>query len=122
MLLALIAMYRTTQSIIGTTAITVSVGVRQGSPTSCLLFVLFVNDLIKLLKDKCTLDGFLLWLHVLVFMDDTVLLSTSRNGIITKLGLLNEFCVSHSMKINASKTKFSVINGNDDDKKRSYIK
>ena len=39
--------------------ITASVGVRQGSPTSCLLFLLFVNDLIKMFKERCGPDGFL---------------------------------------------------------------
>ena len=116
MLLALIAMYKTTQSVIGTTLITASVGVRQGSPTSCLLFVLFVNDLIKIIRERCGPDGFLAWLHVMIFMDDTVILSTTRNGIKAKLGLLKEFCVTHGMKINVSKTKFMVINGNIEDK------
>ena len=116
MLLALITMYKMTQSVIGTALITASVGVRQGSPTSCLLFVLFVNDLIKIFKERCGPDGFLAWLHVLIFMDDTVILSTTRNGVIAKLGLLKEFCVSHGMKINVSKTKFMVINGSIEDK------
>ena len=116
MLLALIAMYKTTQSVIGTALITASVGVRQGSPTSCLLFVLFVNDLIKIIRERCGPDGFLAWLHVMIFMDDTVILSTTRNGIKAKLGLLKEFCVTHGMKINVSKTKFMVINGNIEDK------
>ena len=49
-------------------------------------------------------------------MDDTVILSTTRNGIKAKLGLLKEFCVTHGMKINVSKTKFMVINGNIEDK------
>ena len=116
MILALIAMYKTTQSVIGTALITASLGVRQGSPTSCLLFVLFVNDLIKIIKERCRPDGFLAWLHVLIFMDDTVILSTSRNGILAKLSMLNDFCVSHGMKINVSKTKFMVINGGFEDK------
>ena len=116
MLLALIAIYKTTQSVIGTALITASVGVRQGSPTSCLLFVLFVNDLIKIIRERCGPDGFLAWLHVMIFMDDTVILSTTRNGIKAKLGLLKEFCVTHGMKINVSKTKFMVINGNIEDK------
>ncbi|CAL4067392.1 unnamed protein product, partial [Meganyctiphanes norvegica] len=111
MLLALIAVYKSTQSVIGSALITATMGVRQGSPTSCLLFVLFVNDLIKMIKERCGIDGFLAWLHVLVFMDDTVILSTSRNGILAKIGLLKDFCDSHGMKINVSKTKFMVING-----------
>ena len=28
-----------------------TLGVRQGSPTSCLLFIIFVNDLINMLKE-----------------------------------------------------------------------
>ena len=121
MLLALISMYRTTQSLIGTAIVTASVGVRQGSPTSCLLFVLFVNDMIKLFKERCGSEGFLNWLHLLVFMDDTVIVSTSRNGAILKLSLLKEFCNSHGMKINVSKTKFIVIKGSDEDKRDIVI-
>ena len=121
MLLALISMYKTTQSIIGTAIVSASVGVRQGSPTSCLLFVLFVNDMIKLFKQRCGPEGFLNWLHLLVFMDDTVIVSTSRNGAIAKLSLLKEFCNSHGMKINVSKTKFMVIKGNEEDQRDLVI-
>ena len=49
-------------------------------------------------------------------MDDTVILSTSRKGALTKLGLLKEFCYTHGMKVNVSKTKFIVINGKEEDK------
>ena len=48
MLLSLVAMYKVTKCLIGTAIITASVGVRQGSSTSCFLFILFVNDMIKL--------------------------------------------------------------------------
>ena len=116
MLLALISMYKTTQSLIGTVIATTCVGVRQGSPTSCVLFVVFVNELIKLFKERCGPDGFLAWLHLLVFMDDTVILSTSRNGALKKLGLLKEFCDNHGMFVNVSKTKFMVINGKEEDR------
>ena len=47
MLAVIAAMYSVTESVIGTAVFTVTMGVRQGSPTSCLLFVLYVNDLIK---------------------------------------------------------------------------
>ena len=35
------------------------IGLRQGSPTSCFLFTLFTNKLIRLLKSVCPPDGFL---------------------------------------------------------------
>ncbi|XP_068233530.1 uncharacterized protein [Palaemon carinicauda] len=110
MIAALVAIYHATRGIIGTAVITAAVGVRQGSPTSCILFVLYVNDLIKLIKENCGLDGFLAWLHVLVLMDDTVILSTTRNGMINKLELLNQFCQNNVMKVNMNKTKFFAIN------------
>ena len=40
----------------------------------------------------------------------------SRNGILAKIGLLKDFCDSHGMKINVSKTKCMVINGSAEDK------
>ena len=121
MLGALIAMYRVTNCVIGSAIVSATIGVRQGSPTSCLLFVLFVNDLIHLIKQNCDVDGFLAWLHVLVLMDDTVLLATTRANMIKKIQLLNRFCETHGMKVNMSKTKFFVIGGNNDDVQAIHI-
>ena len=106
MLAALIAMYLITDSVLGTAVITATIGVRQGSPTSCLLFILYVNDLIKLIKENCRSEGFLHRLHLLVLMDDTVLLATTRMKMLTKLKLLKEFCENYGMKITEPKTKF----------------
>ena len=54
MLTALIAMYSNTTNILGSTIITSTIGVRQGSPTSCYLFVIFVDVLILLIKSRCS--------------------------------------------------------------------
>ncbi len=109
-----VSMYRATHSIVGTVSgfktHCTTVGVRQGSPTSCILFVLFINVIIKLLKENCGWDGFLSWLQVLVLMDDTVLLSTSRTGMIHKLSLLKQFCDIYGMTVNSKKTKFLAVN------------
>ena len=121
MLSALVALYKITHSVIGSAVISAAVGVRQGSPTSCLLFIIFVNDLISLIRQNCDADGFLAWLHLLILMDDTVLLATKRENMIHKIKLLNQFCASHGMKINESKTNFFVINGNTSDKEAMLV-
>ena len=116
MLLALVAMYKLTKCIIGVATVTATVGVRQGSPTSCFLFTIYVNTLIRMLKDRCGEDGFLGWLHSLMLMDDTVIMATSRERLLVKLDVLHEYCISHGMVINEDKTKFMVINGNEMDR------
>ncbi len=50
MLSALVAMYRVTQCVIGAAVMTATRGVRQGSPTSCFLFV---NELVRMVKSVC---------------------------------------------------------------------
>ena len=73
MLFAIATMYKVTRSIFGTAIITATIGVRQGLPTSCFLFILFVNTLIRMIKDRSRNVVFVQWLHVLMLMDDTVI-------------------------------------------------
>ena len=116
MLACLVAMYAVTRSIIGSITVTGCIGVRQGAPTSCFLFVLFLETMVRMFKERCFPDGFLAWLHLLVLMDDTVILSTTREGMLRKLKILHEFCNQNNMKVNLGKTKFMVINGDEHDK------
>ena len=115
MISAIAATYRCTRMLLRSTTIESSVGVRQGSPTSGFLFTLVVNELLRDLKEKCPPDGFLVWLHALMLMDDTILLATTRESALQKIRVLCEFCGNTGMIINNSKTKFMVINGNHDD-------
>ena len=64
------------------TLIASTIGVCQVSPTSCLLFVIFVNNLIKLIKHSCGTDGFLGWLHILVLMDGMILQYFQRPDVV----------------------------------------
>ena len=64
MLAALMSMYSVTSCILGTVLITCTIGVRQGSPTSVFLFIIYVDVLIKMIKTRSLPDGFLSWLHV----------------------------------------------------------
>lgn len=75
-----------------------------------------MDDLIRIIKEGCGHDGFLAWLHILVLMDDTVLLSTTRNNMINKVTLLQKYCLDYGMKVNQSKTKFFAISGSETDR------
>ena len=109
MLSALTSLFSVTQFLLGATVITAVIGVKQGSPTSCFLFILFVDEFIKLVKERSGLDGFLQWLHLLMLMDDTVLLATSRERLIEKLKLLVWWCDKSGMVINEDKTQFMAF-------------
>ena len=113
MLHAIISMYNVTTCLLGSTTINTFIGVRQGSPTSCFLFILYVDMLIRSIKNNVEDDSFLKWLHILMLMDDTVIFASSRERLLRKLEYLNEFCVEYGMIINEKKTKIMVVNGDD---------
>ena len=66
--------------------------------------------MIKLIKRAFCKDWYLGDVHVLMTMDDTVLLSTSREGVMRKFKKCQQFCQEYGMHINEKKTKFMVIN------------
>ncbi len=67
-------MYSVTQSVVGAALFTTTLGVCQGPPTSCLFFIIYIYELVKMIRERCMPESFLDWLYVLVLMDDTVLL------------------------------------------------
>ena len=115
MLHALKNMYKNTYSVINSETISTSSGVRQGAPTSCLLFIMYVDKMIKMIKEKVPVDGFLGDLHALMLMDDTIIVATSREMCLKKLDAVLDYCEEYGMEINEKKTKFMVINHNDED-------
>ena len=116
MLYAIMSMYKVSYSVLGAAVITAAIGIRQGSPTSCFLFTCYVDRLIKMVKERSGADGFLRWLHVLMLMDDTVILATSREQCLQKLNIVVEFCNLYGMMLNQGKTKFMVVNSTRQDK------
>ena len=116
MLLAIQAMYKCTKNVLKSAVIDSSIGVRQGAPTSCLLFVIYIDKMIKMMKERVEDDEFLGALHALLLMDDTVIIATSRDMCQRKLEVLLDFCLEYGMTINEKKTKFFVINGGEMDK------
>ncbi len=82
---------------------------------SCILFIIYLNVLavmLRLLGD----DSFLLDVHALMLMDDTVFLASSREKIIEKFAVLMDFCDKYGMVVNELKTKLMVINGTNMDR------
>ena len=120
MLLAIKGIYKCTQNVLKSAIISSSIGVRQGAPTSCLLFVMYIDKMVKMIKETLPVDGFLGTLHCLLLMDDTVILATSRDMCKRKLDILFDFCNEYGMILNEKKSKFFVINGDDNDKLPFY--
>ena len=83
---------------------------------SCLLFIIYLNELVRLYRNQCPVDGFLDWLHCILFMDDTAIMATSKEKCIEKIKIMIDFCNRYGMKINFSKTMFMVINGTKQDR------
>ena len=73
--------------------------------------------MVRRLKEAFQEDGFLGALQVLLLMDDTVLLATSREMAEAKLTVLVTWCREYGMELNLKKTKVMVVNGDCDDKR-----
>ena len=116
MLKAIQAMYKCTKNILKSAIISANIGVRQGSPSSCLLFVIYIDEMVRMIKNAVSEDGFLGGLHALLLMDDTVIVSSSRANCEAKLKAAIDYCNEYGMGINVKKTKFFVINGTSFDK------
>lgn len=116
MVMAIAALYGDTQMVLGSAMIATSIGIRQGSPTSCWLFTVYIDKFVRMIRSSCPNDGFLGWLHCLLLMDDTIILSTTRDGLKDKMEILLAFCDESGMVINQGKTKTMIINGNENDR------
>ena len=109
---AIAASLQITKNIYNSCLFSSTAGVRQGGATSCSLFTLFVNPLIRALKG-CDNDGFLQDNHALLLMDDTAILASNRTRMHQKIDILLKYCKDFGMKINAKKTQFIAINVSD---------
>ena len=107
---ALIAIYKNTINILNSEYVKATIGVKQGGPMSCLLFVIYLNVLAVSLR-LIGKDSFLVDTHALMLMDDTVLLASTRDRIIEKFTILMDFCVKYGMVVNEIKTQMMVVNG-----------
>lgn len=88
-----------------------NVGVRQGDVLSPTLFKLFINGLPDILSnnyDNVHLDNEKI--PCLLYADDLVLISDSKEGLQKRLDTLCTFCKDWCMEINVKKTKIIIFN------------
>ncbi len=92
-------------------------GIKQGASSSVILFIIFMDDIIDTLKEKCLIEPILKDLHSLLHADDTVVLSTNRELFIHKCNVLIDTIKEKKMSLNYKKSGYFIINGMAEDVK-----
>ena len=115
MFYAIKAMYSTTRCIVkaghklSDIFITHS-GIKQGAPSSVILFVIFMDEFIDIMRDKCIRENVIGMLHILLHADDTAVLSTSKELFLQKCNTLLAAFKQKKVSLNLKKSGFLVIN------------
>ena len=82
---------------------TVSNGVRQSAVSSAILFAIYIDELLIILKDSrlgCYIDG--VFVGAFVFADDILLLSASRPGLQSLVDKCQKFASQRNLKFGTS--------------------
>lgn len=86
-------------------------GVKQGEPLSPLLFIFFINDMSTYLHDDTadlvTIEE--LQIFLLLFADDTVIFSYTKEGLQVLLNKLQDYCSKWGIVVNTDKTVVMVF-------------
>lgn len=87
------------------------VGLMQGEICSPLLFFLFISDIENSLQENLdagiTLDQ--LSLYLILFADDAVIFSDTREGLQLSIDRLHQYCDTWNLTVNVDKTKIMVF-------------
>ena len=86
-------------------------GIRQGSPTSGILYIAYTYDLINLFTRTFDVETFIENIHLLIHADDIIIISTEREIAERKVRVLEEYCENNHIRLQSTKCGFMVING-----------
>ena len=98
-------------------------GIRQGAPSSSLLFLIFINDLIDYVRNRYVNEALIEAIHVLLHADDTLIVNTDRLLFKKKCNIMLDYFMENKLRLNLGKSGYLLINGKRNDKKvRSIYK
>ena len=87
------------------------IGLKQGDPSSPLLFMLFINDIIQNVNSDFdnifTIDE--LQIFMLLYADDAVVFARSPEVLQSILNDIESYCTTWGLKINTVKTKAMIF-------------
>ena len=99
-------------------------GVRQGCPLSPILFYVFVDELVVMLKARgCGVafnsdDEIRRKLAALMYADDVVLLAASKEELQTMIDVVFEFCNKWRIEVNTKKSQVMVVHPSEEHRAR----
>ena len=99
---------------IGKEQFTTSAGVKQGGSSSCNSFTAYIDPTIEAVQNFGP-DDWLGNLHILLLMDDTVVMATSRHNLLMKLNSLKQCADNLGMTMHPTKSQFFTVNVVDDE-------
>ena len=91
--------------------------IHQGAPSSSLLFIVFINDLIDYVRNSYVPELHVDTIHILLHTDDTViistqenlfLISTQENLFIQKCNVMLQYFSENNLKLNPRKSGYMV--------------
>jgi hypothetical protein len=86
-------------------------GVKQGDNLSPFLFCMYINDLEQYMVSKGAsgLPLYMLNIFLILYADDTSIISTSSEGLQNGLNMLYNYCQEFSLKVNVDKTNVVIF-------------
>lgn len=90
-------------------------GVRQGDNLSPSLFNIYTNDIKHIFDEQCSpVNWGEMKINFLMYADDLIILSETKNGLQTSLNRLKDYCDTWMLEVNTDKSKIMCITDQND--------